>query len=160
MQGAAIPSFCLKNLKGEEVDNSSLVGAPALLTFFQSNCTWCHTELPKLADVYRRNKRVDVRVLGIAVGQETETVEEFAQEMGLDFELLTDDDGSFCGAMGLKRVPSIVFVDEGGEIARIFEGVTTQLAGIVEQTLLASAGERELPQYSLVGNGCTPNMTE
>ena len=157
--GMDAPEFELKNLDGEQVRLSRLAGTPVLLNFYSANCSWCQTEVPRLAHVYQRMSNVDVKVLGVAIGEDEATASQFASEKQLPFPILIDD-GTIAATYHLKRVPTIVLVDSDGKVACVYEGVTEQLTGMVEQAILAIAGHRELPEYSLVGNGCSATHTK
>jgi peroxiredoxin len=154
--GSTAPGFDLTSVDGQSVSLAAMRGVPVLLNFFKSNCPWCQTALLRLAPVYARLKDVRMGVLGIAVGEDAATAARFASEKELIIPVLLDE-GAVCRAFGVKRVPTFVLVDESGKIARVYEGATEQLTGIIELTLLAAAGHHELPEYSLVGNGCSPS---
>jgi peroxiredoxin len=157
-EGTTAPEFSLSDLEGHHLALSELRGAPIVLNFFTDNCIWCRTLMPHLAEVYRRLDNVNVRVLGVLVGgANVDVAREFAREHLLDFPILLDSAREVSVAYKIARVPTIAVIDGVGDIARIYEGATEQLAGIVEQTVLAAAGQQELPEYSLVGNGCSPN---
>lgn len=156
-QHTPAPDFTLPSAAGENITLSTFNGTPLLLNFFTSHCVWCHTEMQRLAEIYRRVHNVNVRIIGIMPGSDTATTAlQFAGEHRLDFPILLDNERSVCTSYGITRVPSVVLIDNEGKIARVYEGATEQLSGIVEQTILAAAGDRELPKYSLVGNGCAP----
>jgi peroxiredoxin len=157
--GMAAPEFELENIDGQTVRLSEFRGSPVLLNFYKSNCSWCQTEMPRLAQVYERVSDVDVKVLGIDVGRDAANAAAFADEKELKFPILLDD-GATAAAYHLKRVPTILLIDARGHILRVYEGVTEQLSGIVELTILGVAGRHELPEYSLVGNGCSPDAEE
>jgi len=155
--GADAPDITFTDLGNAPVSLSSLRGEPVLLNFLKSNCTWCRSEMLNLAYVYRRVENVQIKILGVFVGQDGATAAQFAQEQNLDIQMVTGDAGESQSAFQLTRVPTFVFIDADGKIACVYEGATEQLAGIIEQTILAIAGEQELPEYSLVGNGCGVN---
>jgi peroxiredoxin len=154
--GNTAPDFTLTDAQGTTTQLSQLRGEPVLLTFFRTDCTWCHVEMPKMANAFRRHPDFAVEVLGIALDNDRTLVDAFANEQQLDFTILHDSSGESARAYGIERVPSIVLVDSEGSIARVYEGSSEQLAGIVEQTLMAAARGDELPEYALIGNGCGP----
>jgi hypothetical protein len=59
-------------------------------------------------------------------------------------------------AYSIERVPTFIVVDADGSVTRIYEGSSEQLAGIVGTDVMAAARGDEMPEYSLVGNGCAP----
>jgi len=152
--GSPAPQFSLTGLNGETIDLSQHHGTPVLLNFFKSTCPWCQVEMPRLAEMYRRQGDVNVQVLGVVVGRDdNSSAEKFARDKQLDFPLAVDSEKTVREEYLLQRVPTIVLVDAQGHVARVYEGSTEQLTGIVEQTMLAAAGGNALPDYYLVGNG-------
>ena len=130
---------------------------PAFIVFFRSDCTWCTSEVPRLAIAFNRHLDLKVNVMGVAVGQDGEgTAQEFARDKGWHFPVVTDPDGTVKAAFGVERVPSVVLVNREGNIQRNYEGATEQLVGILEQTIFAAAHNSEPPAYNMVGNGCAP----
>jgi peroxiredoxin len=158
-KGSPAPDFSLKDLHGELVSLSQFRGTPVLLNFYTTNCPWAQTEMPRLGEVYRRlhEHQVNVIVLGVALGSDTpHTVVQFAADKELDFPHVTGGGTELRDAYGIERVPTLVLVNREGAVHCVYEGATEQMPGIVEQTLLAAAGDEELPVYHLVGNGCAP----
>lgn len=153
--GEPAPDFSLADLQGRLVQLARLRGAPVLLNFFKSDCSWCQVEMAKLAAVYRSNADLDLHVVGVAVGEEAAQAEQFARDKEMDFPVVADA-GETGAAYGLERVPTLVLVDAAGIVAQVYEGSSEQLASIVEQTMLAAVHGHELPDFSLVGNGCAP----
>jgi peroxiredoxin len=154
--GHPAPDLKITSLNGSEFDLQSFKGQPVLLTFFKSTCPWCQVEIPRLAKVYAHMKEngIDVPVQGVVVGSDTpESAARFAQNSHLDIPLAVDTDKTARADFGLVRVPTLVLVDAKGNIARVYEGATEQLAGIVEQTIIAAARGDAPPNYEMVGNG-------
>lgn len=157
MLGQNAPDFQLQTLDGQAWHLGEKRGVPVFLTFFESNCAWCRVEVPKLADTFKRHPTLDVAVLGVVVGDDdAASAQAFAAEKEWDLPLALDADRSVRALYQLTRVPSVVVIDAQGLVARVYEGSAEQLSGIVEQTLLSAARGDELPDYSLVGNGCSP----
>ena len=130
---------------------------PIILNFFRSDCPWCASEMPQLAEVYRRHAKLDFVVAGISVGHDSaDDATNFANAKNLGFPTLADQNGELRGAFAIERVPAIVIINAHGLVERTYEGVTEQLAGILEQTILAVAHDKTPPAYDMVGNGCAP----
>lgn len=154
--GQPAPTLNLTGLNGDGFDLQSLSGQPVLLNFFKSTCPWCQMEMPRLGKVYAHLKEqgINVPIQGIVVGSDTaESATRFAQNSGLDIPLALDTEKTARVDFGLTRVPTIVLVDAKGSIARVYEGASEQLAGIVEQTVFAAARGDVPPDYEMVGNG-------
>ena len=141
----------LQNLDIERDDQ------PVVLNFFRSDCPWCASEMPQLADVYRRHEKLDFILAGIAVGNDSETdATNFANAKNLGFPVTADNSGQLAAAFGITRVPAFVVINAHGLVERTYEGVTEQLAGILEQTIMAVAHDHTPPAYDMIGNGCAP----
>ena len=127
------------------------------LNFFRSDCPWCASEMPQLSTVYERHAKLDFLVAGIAVGtDDAESAQLFANAKDLSFPVTADPTGALKAAFGIERVPAIVVINAQGLVERTYQGVTEQLAGILEQTVLALAHDHTPPDYDMVGNGCAP----
>ena len=130
---------------------------PVILNFFRSDCPWCASEMPQLADLYRRHEKLDFVVVGIAVGGDSaEDATNFANAKNLEFPIFADAQSRLRHAFAIERVPAIIVINSHGLIERTYEGVTEQLAGILEQTILAVAHGNTPPDYDMIGNGCAP----
>jgi peroxiredoxin len=130
---------------------------PLFLVFFRTDCPWCASEVPRLADVFARHQKLDILVWGIACGDDTaESAAAFMRDKNVKIPVLTDDGDALTKAFEISRVPSVVLINGHGLVERTFEGVTEQLTGILEQTLFAAAHDTTPPEYDMVGNGCAP----
>ena len=130
---------------------------PVVLVFLRSDCPWCASEVPRLGEVFARAGKLDLRVVGVACGNDTPaSAERFHAEKQLNFPVAADENSALSTAFGIERVPSIVIVSAHGLVERTFVGVTEQLAGIVERSLCAVADDLPLPVYEMIGNGCAP----
>ncbi len=130
---------------------------PIFLNFFRSDCPWCASEMPQIAEIYAAHEKLGAHIIGVAVGSDTpELATRFAREKLLQFPVAADQGGELKSAFAIERVPSIVAINAQGLIERTYEGVTEQLIGILEQTLYALAHDSEPPEYDMIGNGCAP----
>ncbi len=151
------PDFVLLDLNGERVQLSELRGTPVMLNFFHTGCTWCRAMMPQLDAVYDKYSELAVTMLAIAVGEDTpETVRAFVHEQDISIFTGVDTSRSIRADYGLQRVPSLVLIDREGRVARVYEGSSEQLPGIVDQAVLALADNMQTPDFTLVGNGCAP----
>lgn len=113
--------------------------------------------MPRLAEAYRRYPSLKFHVLGIAVGQDkVEVAREFARTSNWAYPVIADPDGAIRQAFALERVPAVVLINCKGLLERTYLGVTEQLVGILEQTIMSAVHGTEPPEYNMVGNGCAP----
>ncbi len=130
---------------------------PVVLVFLRSDCPWCASEVPRLSEVFARTSKLDLCVAGVACGHDSaEIAARFQAEKQLNFPVVPDQNGAMTLGFAIERVPSVVVINSRGLVERTFEGVTEQLAGIVEQTLGAVADDAPPPLYEMIGNGCAP----
>ena len=158
--GQSAPEMNLTSLDGSRLHLESFRGKPVLLNFFNSTCPWCQSEMPRLAQVYDRvmQQGIHMPIIGIVVGSETsETAQQFAQHSELHIPIALDNTGTVSADFGITRVPTLVLLDAQGMVARVYEGASEQLTGIVEQAIYAADRGNEAPTFEMVGNGCAAN---
>ena len=130
---------------------------PVVLVFLRSDCPWCASEVPRLSEVMIRTSKLGLCVAGVACGQDSaESATRFQSEKQLSFVVVPDENGAMTAGFAIERVPTVVVINARGLVECSFEGVTEQLAGIVERTLGAVADDAQPPTYDMIGNGCAP----
>lgn len=155
--GQDAPDFILLDLNGERAQLSEMRGVPIVLNFFHTGCTWCRAMMPQLDTVYEKYAALDVTMLAIAVGEDTEeSARAFVHEQSINIFTGVDTTRTIRQVYGLERAPTIVLIDREGRVARIYEGSSEQLPGIMDQAVLSLADNQETPDFTLVGNGCAP----
>ena len=86
-----------------------------LVVAFSSWCG-CAYDLPGWQAVADELGDHDFDVVGVAVDESPELVEPFTD--GIRFPILLDSDRAFCETYGVVNVPTIIWVDDDGTIAR------------------------------------------
>jgi thiol-disulfide isomerase/thioredoxin len=114
-------------------DLSELRG-PAVVNFWASWCVPCVEEMPALQRVA---DDFDVEVIGIDYIDQTNKAEALAERLGIDYELLRDDDGEFGREVGLIGTPTTLLIDARGMIVRRLTGALTdkQMRDIIQAEL-------------------------
>jgi peroxiredoxin len=113
--GAPFPSVVLLDIAGAQVPSRSLVGSPMVVNVWFSTCPPCARELADFAEVHREvGDRV--RFVGVNPLDGAETMQRFAAERGVAYELLRDPEAQFLDAAGVASFPRTLFVDEQGVI--------------------------------------------
>jgi len=145
--GDSVPAISLPDDKGQMVDLGALVGEPYVLFFYPKDDTpTCTKEVCFFRDALPEFKKLDCKVFGISRdGQDSH--EQFRDKFSLNFPLLSDEDGTLCGAadvwklrhrgeenfMGIIR--STVLVDREGKVFKIWRDVDVN--GHVEEIIAA-----------------------
>jgi peroxiredoxin Q/BCP len=130
--GDTIPTFILKDEKGNDFDISTLVGSKKLVIFFYPqdgslNCTREACYFRDLSDVF---DEADAVLIGIS-GQSVESHKEFAEKNRLKYTLLSDNENKVRRLFG---VPGRIFglipgrvtyiADRSGKVVYIFDSQT------------------------------------
>ncbi|MEY2846047.1 MAG: hypothetical protein RL076_1593 [Chloroflexota bacterium] len=114
------PDFAWRYADGRVARLSDYVGQRVVLNFWATWCEPCRNEMPDLDALDGRN---DTRVIGINKGQQIDVIPAFAQELGVDFTLVSDPDGDVALAYGARNLPTSVFIDRNGTINAIHVGI-------------------------------------
>jgi cytochrome c biogenesis protein CcmG, thiol:disulfide interchange protein DsbE len=104
-------------------DLGDLRGDPVVINFWASWCAPCVREMPALQRV---SNDLDVTVIGVDYIDQNDKAEQLAERLGIDYELLRDDDGEFGEAVGLIGTPTTLLVDARGTIVRRLTGELTE----------------------------------
>jgi peroxiredoxin len=119
-EGSKAPDFELKTLTGETVKLSSLKGKKIMLNFWATWCPPCKAEMPDLEKLYKQ-KDEDLVILAVNIDPQLD-VKGFADEYGITFPILLDDDDSVNEAYQILSIPTTYFIDREGNIQTKFIG--------------------------------------
>ena len=90
-------------------------GRPLVLNFWASWCLPCREEMPIFDAV--AEKRSDILFVGVAVNDTETTARAMANELGIDYPLGLDEDGSIVGSYPTVGIPTTWFITEDGYVA-------------------------------------------
>ena len=130
--GEMAPDFQLETLTGETLTLSQFRGQPVLLSIGTTWCPSCRGEAPFLQGLHER--QTGLVILAIDSEEEAQTVQEYADELGLTYPIALDLDGAVSDAYGVWAIPTNLLIDEDGYIrARIIDSLTEDhLAAMLE----------------------------
>jgi peroxiredoxin len=116
LAGGEAPDFTLPTLDGEPVSLHDSAGSKRLLVTFASWCG-CRYDLP--AWKARQEEWADkgFSVLAVALDEDPEAVRPFA-EAAPGLTVLIDRDHEVAERYGMVNVPTVVWIDEDGKVAR------------------------------------------
>jgi peroxiredoxin len=109
--GTPAPEFMLPALDGSEIALSSFRGRPVLLVFSDPNCRPCNELLPKLEQIHRKSKDLQVLVIGRG---DPEANRDKAKKLGLTFPMVLQRSWEISRAYGMFSTPIGYLVDEDG----------------------------------------------
>ncbi len=143
--GKKAPEFALPSSEGEIVSLKSLKGSNVVLYFYPKDMTpGCTTEACDFRDSSSRLKKLGAKVFGVSKDSVARH-QKFIEKEGLNFPLLSDEDGKVCNAygvwvekslygrkyMGIER--STFIIGKDGKIKNIFTKV--KVKGHVDEVI-------------------------
>jgi peroxiredoxin len=123
-EGFPAPDFTLNIAGGGMATLSAYRGQVVILNLWASWCGPCRAEMPAIQQVYAANRARGLEVLAVN-GTFQDSVldaQAFAQNLGLTFPLLLDQDGAVSRRYLLRALPSTFFIDRKGVIRTVVFG--------------------------------------
>ena len=130
-QGQSLPDLELKTESGELIDTGELTGQRTVLYFYPTDDTpGCTKEACAFRDRMNDYAKADIQVYGVSLDS-PESHREFREKYGLNFPLLTDEEGRASQALGVlgdrgmaRRVTFLL--DPQGRISKIYPEVSPE----------------------------------
>ncbi|BCB25616.1 thioredoxin [Sulfurimicrobium lacus] len=133
------PNVDLTTLDGKQMALDSLRGKVVLVNFWATSCPGCVSEMPALADIYRKYQPRGLEVVAVAMNYDPpEYVRNYAQQRNLPFTIALDTTGKAAEAFSqVKLTPTSFVIDRKGHIIQqtIGELDFAQLKTLLEQQL-------------------------
>ena len=144
--GSEMPNFSVRAHTGQEVSSNSLRGQVVVLYFYPKDGTpGCTVEAEQFSLAHEDLKKSGAVVLGVS-SDDSDSHQEFAQEHGLPFLLLPDEDHSLARAFGVKTTLGMTqrvtfIIDQAGRVARVYDSVTPKTHALQVLADLQALGE-------------------
>lgn len=140
--GPDAPSFDLPVFRGEgRTTYEDFAGTPLVLNFWASWCPFCIDEMPAFEEVFQRFSG-DVAFLGVNVQDQRELAERLAEQAGVTYPLVLDEDGSLLREVEGRSMPTTLLISADGHVVHRFGGESTsadELTELILQHLLRPA---------------------
>jgi thiol-disulfide isomerase/thioredoxin len=109
------------DIQGQQHNTAEWVGQqPVVLNFWGTWCGPCRKELPDLVRLYEEYSPKGVEMLGLALRDHPQKVEETAESFGMKWVLLMGDQNIALKYDVTKGVPTTIFLDRNGnEVMRL-----------------------------------------
>ena len=114
----AAPPFDLTLFNQESLSLADLDGKVVVLNFWASWCPPCRFEMPDFEAAWKEYRDEGVVFVGIAVSDSEEDARSFAEETGVTYPIGLDGEGVTSVAYEVTSLPTTVFIDREGRIAR------------------------------------------
>jgi peroxiredoxin len=111
------PDFVLKDLNSRKYRLSDFKGKqPVLIIFSATWCPSCREEIPHFKSLHATYAKRGLEIVNIDIQESQEKVAKFTAKNGLPYRVLLDEDGDVSGIYDVRGVPSMVLVDQNGNI--------------------------------------------
>lgn len=131
---AEAPGFTLPTADGETVALDELEGQPVMVTFWTTKCGACRSQMPYVQAAFEA-KGEEVSFVAVNIGESSETVQQYADDVGAGFTLALDQYGQVASAYNIRFIPDNFFIDEEGVIRYIRVGAfasTEELLAVLD----------------------------
>ena len=122
LQGAAAPDFALGGLSGPNMRLSEHRGEVVMLNFWATWCGPCRQEMPLLEGIYERYREAGFTVIGVNLDGESDRARRMAEDLGVSFPLLFDEDKSVSKLYGIRAMPVTFLIDRDGMVRHVHQG--------------------------------------
>jgi len=112
--GSPAQDFTGTTVDGKEVSLSSYKGHPVWLTFGASWCAACVAEAPDIQAASEKFKSKGVVVLAVSISEDSATVKDYANRVGLTFPMVADPDTTIASLYRVYGIPAHFFIDKAG----------------------------------------------
>lgn len=115
---------------------ADLEGRPAVINFWATWCAYCVEEMPDLERVHQQLGE-EVVFVGVDVEDALDEARTLAEETGVTYTLVVDDDRSYFQAVEGRGMPTTVLVTADGTIAYRHAGPLTaaELRALIDEHL-------------------------
>ena len=120
--GTPAQDFTATTVDGKTVSLSSYKGQSVWLTFGASWCAPCAAEAPDVEAAYKKYQPGGAVVLAVSISEDSATVRDFRDRLGLTFPMLADPDTNVASAYRVNGIPAHYFIDKSGVLRSINTG--------------------------------------
>jgi peroxiredoxin len=120
--GAAAPDFALRSAAGPNLRLSEHRGQVVMINFWATWCGPCRQEMPKLDEIFARYEPAGFALLGVNIDEDSAKAQRLADELGVRFPLLFDDEQSVSRLYDVQAMPMTVMVDRSGKVRSVHYG--------------------------------------
>lgn len=120
-EGQPFADFTLTAEDGSEQKLSDYVGRGeyVLVDFWASWCGPCRREMPTVKEIYARYNGQGLKVLGVAVNDEVVDTQKAIEEMGIEWPVFSDIQGTTLDIYGISGIPHLIlFAPDGTIVSR------------------------------------------
>jgi peroxiredoxin len=120
--GTPAQDFTATTVDGQKVSLSSFKGQAVWLTFGASWCAACKAEAPDIQAAYEKFKPQGVVVLSVSISEDSATVKDYGDRIGLTFPKIADPETRIASAYRVAGIPAHFFIDKAGVLNSVKTG--------------------------------------
>lgn len=122
-KGQLAPDFELETLDGKVVKLSDFKGQKVLLNFWATWCPPCRAEMPDMQKFHEDYEDAVILAVNLAETElSQQNVEDFLDEYGVTFNVLSDSDSRVATIYNATALPTSYLINSKGEIHNIARG--------------------------------------
>lgn len=95
------------------------LGRYTVINFFASWCDSCTEEIPELIKL---QNSASVSVVGIAVQDDRNKVDDLAKSYNINYQIIHDPDGKFAKNLGIDAIPTTLILSDDSKIRKVIYG--------------------------------------
>ena len=118
------PAIRLTDVTGTKVSLTDHKGNVILLNTWATWCPPCRGEMPDLEAFYHEHAEEGFVLLGVNIGEETETVVQFVDALHLTFPIWLDPEESTLRSLNSFSLPYSIVIDREGIVRYAWSGAT------------------------------------
>ena len=133
--GEAMPNVTIVTADSKEKTSADFKGKKTVYVAWASWCPDCQQELPILNEL-RQSYQDTIEFVPVNLlvkGETPEKAQAFLKEKGLEFNYYSDKEKSFQKALEIHSIPTMIFVDQKGNIKNVIDEVKDKAA--IEEVL-------------------------
>jgi thiol-disulfide isomerase/thioredoxin len=130
-EGGQLPDVEIVALADGETSSLTDLDGPAVINLWATWCAPCRREMPTFESVYRE-RGDEIGFVGINVGEDADSANDFLAEVGVTYPQYLDPDGYVSTELEATTMPMTVVIDADGAI-------TTHHLGEMDRSELEAA---------------------
>ncbi|MGR3810061.1 TlpA family protein disulfide reductase [Jiulongibacter sp. NS-SX5] len=139
-----VGNFELKDINNQYQTYEDLKGEKlTLIDFWATWCKPCMKAIPELKKIYSEYQKEGVEIIGISCDgpRSVSKVSPLSKSLGIEYPVLIDIDAEIKNDLNLSAFPSLIFVDNNGEIVWVHEGYLPGDSAEIREKLVAYLNE-------------------
>jgi peroxiredoxin len=137
--GQPLSNFRLTDINGQSVQLTNYAGKVVLVNAWATWCPPCKAEMPDLNAYYQTHQEEGFVLLAVNAGDTLSQASAFANQAGLAFPVLLDDDLYVLNGLGIHSFPTSIIIGRDGVVKGIHQGMFSPESLEAEITPLLSS---------------------